>query len=142
MRVTGVFLFALLIAGSCYQNAFSEAQGKGTGAPLRYLSSCEIDLNGDDETDIAFLVETIRGRELIMLLHRPNGYEAFMFKAIGERAQLECRFGKTVRETEASPHSGKEHKTPGAYIEIIYPEASSVAYVWTNGKFSEIWTSD
>ena len=46
-------------------NAFAQT---GTGAPLKYISSCEIDLNNDDEPDIALLVETIKGQELIILM--------------------------------------------------------------------------
>lgn len=127
MRITSALFLVLLTVGGCYKALFAGTQG--IGGPLKYLSSCEIDLNGDNEVDIALLVETVRGRELIVLLRVSEGYKAFVFGSIGEMGQLECRFGKTVRETQASPHFGKEHKTPGAYIEIIYPEASSLAYV-------------
>ncbi len=52
--------------------------GSGSGMPLKYISSCEIDLNADNATDIAFLVETLKGRELIVLMKSVEGYDAFL----------------------------------------------------------------
>jgi len=52
--------------------------GQGNGQPLKYINSCEIDLNGDSESDVALLVETVRGRELIVLLKTVAGYNSFV----------------------------------------------------------------
>jgi hypothetical protein len=81
-----VFVFAVF--GS---SAFAET---GTGMPLKYISSCEKDLNNDNEPDIAMLVETIRGRELIVLMRTGNGYNTFVVARDKANMFLSCHFGK------------------------------------------------
>ncbi len=39
----------------------------GDGAPVKYISSCELDLNKDGVPDLVFLIESLAGRELIVL---------------------------------------------------------------------------
>ena len=34
------------------------------------------------------------------------------------------------------------HKTPGTFLELVYPESSAVAYFWNGNGFTEVWTSD
>ncbi len=117
--------------------------GEG-GTPLKYISSCEIDLNGDDELDIALLVETVRGHELIVLLHSEDGYTSYLLSEDKPGMFLSCHFGDTVTETKAGngPEAGKVFDTPGAYLELAQPEGASVAYFWNGADFSEVWTSD
>jgi hypothetical protein len=116
----------------------------GTGAPLKYISSCEIDLNNDNTPDIAFLVETLRGQELIVLMRFAQGYTAFTISNSKPDMQLSCQFGDSVTETSAGKgkDSGKVYKTPGAYIKLTLPEGSSVVYFWNGKGLKEVWTSD
>ena len=59
-----VLCFSLIIffTSPCL-NVFSDM---GNGMPLKHIDSCELDFNSDDLTDVALLVETIKGRELIV----------------------------------------------------------------------------
>lgn len=57
-------------------------------------------------------------------------------------AVLRCVTASEVRETRAGRDQGRVVSTPGAFIEVVYPEQSSVAYVWTIDTFTAVWTSD
>ena len=119
--------------------SFAEA---GTGMPLKYISSCEIDLTDDDKTDIVFLVETIRGRELIVLIKTEKGYDAQLISTGKPNMHLSCHFGESIKETSAGGKKGRVHNTGGTYIKLTQPESSSVVYFWNNKTFQEVWTSD
>lgn len=114
----------------------------GDGMPFKYISSCEMDLNGDSQPDKAILLEGLAGRELIALIAKKTGYDTFVISTGKNHMFLNCKFGPEVKETVAGSGTGKTHKTPGAYLELIKPESSSVAYFWSNGKFKEVWTAD
>lgn len=138
-----VYLWIIIFIGSS-SISFSET---GSGMPLKYISSCELDFNNDNEPDIAFLVETTRGRELIVLMKTTGGYNAFAVsqeKPGKPEMHLSCHFGKFIRETSAGKGKGegKIYKTNGTYIQLAYPEGSSVAYFWTGKGFKEVWTAD
>ena len=111
-------------------------------APLKFLSSCEIDLNADSKVDIALLVDTVRGRELIVLINTGKGYSAFLLSSGTQFSILSCKFGPTVKETTAYPLKGRVFKTNGTYLELGQPEGASVAYFWSKGGFQQVWTSD
>ncbi|MBI5417586.1 hypothetical protein HZA55_06525 [Candidatus Poribacteria bacterium] len=117
---------------------------KGNGYPFKYISSCEIDLNNDNEPDIALLVETLTGRQVIILIKTKKGYNAFVVSKGKPDMHLSCHFGKYVKETTAGKgkREGKVYKTPGTYIQLALPEGSSVAYFWDGKGFKEVWTSD
>lgn len=114
----------------------------GDGMPLKFISSCEIDLNGDSKADKAILIEGLAGRELIALIAKKNGYEAFVVSSGKPHMYLNCKMGAEVKETEAGGGKGKVHKTPGAFLELIKPESSSVAFIWQDKAFKEVWTAD
>ena len=114
----------------------------GDGMPFKYISSCEIDLNGDNKADKALLIEGLNGRELLALIAKAKGYDAFLVSTGKENMFLNCKFGSEVKETNLGSGKGKTYKTPGAYIELIKPESSAVAYIWFKGSFQEVWTSD
>lgn len=124
-------------------NSYSYAE-TGTGMPLKYISSCELDFNNDDKSDIALLMETNRDRELIVLLSTTSGYNACLVSKDKPNMYLSCHFGKTVKETSAG--KGKEegmiYRTNGTYLQLTQPEGSSVVYFWDGNGFKEIWTSD
>lgn len=114
----------------------------GDGMPLKYISSCEIDLNGDSKADKAFLVEGLNGRELLVLLAKNKSYETHVVSTGKENMFLSCKLGSEVKETVAGRGKGKTYKTPGAFLELVKPESSSVAFVWNKNSFQEIWTAD
>lgn len=114
------------------------------GIPLKYLSSCQMDLNGDSELDMVILVETVRGRELLALIKTPQSYNSYVVSQNKPDMYLSCHYGKTVTETLAG--KGNKHRksytTPGTFISLIQPEGSSVAYFWNGTGFTEVWTAD
>lgn len=131
--LVSVFLLGLMHPGA-------DAKSPVVASPLKYLSSCEVDLNADDEPDAVFLVETARGHELVILLRRSKAYEAHSFSVT--REQLSCPISDTVSETASAAGAGRQLKTPGAYVLLRQPEGPARAFVWTSGKFIEIWTRD
>ena len=114
----------------------------GDGMPFKYISSCEIDINGDGKSDKALLLEGLNGRELIALIAKQKGYDAFVVSTGRENVFLSCRTGTEVKETVAASGKGKIFKAPGAYLELVKPESSSVAFIWNKNMFQEVWTSD
>lgn len=136
-----ICLFGVLIVSSYTTDAISLT---GSGSPLKYISSCELDFNSDEQPDIALLVETLRGRELIVLVKSSEGYNAHVLSKEASNMQLSCHFGKFIKETIAGKgkKEGKTHKPPGTYIKLAHPEGSSVAYFWNANGFTEAWTSD
>lgn len=120
---------------------FSE---KGSGLPIKYISSCEMDFNKDNEADIALWVETVRGRELIVLIKTKSGYDAFLVSTLRGNLSLSCHFGKFINETSSGKGKKdvKVYETPGTYIQLSEPEGSSIVYFWNGNGFTEVWTSD
>jgi hypothetical protein len=117
----------------------------GSGQPLRFISSCQIDLNADGEADVSMLVETVRGWEPIVLMKKSAGYDTYVVAENKTGMYLTCRYGSTVTEFPSDDKSklpGKTYKTPGAYLELAQPEGSAVAYYWNGSGFTEVWTSD
>lgn len=114
----------------------------GDGMPFKYISSCEIDLNGDQKPDKALLIEGLNGRELLALTAKKGGYDTFVVATGKEHMFLNCKIGSEVKETIAGGGKGKTYKTTGAYLELVKPESSSVAYIWSKGSFQEVWTAD
>jgi len=141
MKIFMTCLFCILFFIGLVPNSLCEV---GNGAPLKYIASCELDLNNDGDPDIAFLVETLKGRELIVLLRTKNGYKAFLLSRGKPNMYLSCHFGKYVEETLAGKgeKKGKVYKTNGTYLKLTQPEGSSVAFFWNNNTFQEVWTSD
>jgi hypothetical protein len=135
-------IFALVVTIFAFCNA-SHA-GTDNGTPVKYITSCEIDLNGDDKSDIALLIESVRGRELIVLLRTDNSYDAHLISSnVGENMFMSCHFGKTIRGIADSAGSKDVVcETPGAYVELYQPEGASVAYYWNGSEFKEVWLSD
>jgi hypothetical protein len=137
-----MILFA--VAGILFINA-APFGSSGAGTPFKYISSCEIDLNDDDRCDLAMLIETIEGRELIVLLRTEAGYEAFLLaRKIDENFHLASHFGKTIRDTEAGDDSEvrRQFEVPGAYLTLYQPEGAATAYFWDGIGFTEVWVSD
>ncbi|OHE54651.1 MAG: hypothetical protein A2027_04595 [Thermodesulfovibrio sp. RBG_19FT_COMBO_41_18] len=134
-----IHLFSVFILIYLSVNAYSIT---GDGNPLKYISSCELDFNNDNEPDLALLVETLMGRQLIVLLKTAKGYNTFVVSRGKPDMHLSCHFGKIIKETTAGGGKGRTYKTPGTYIKLTRPEASSVVYFWDGKGFKEVWTSD
>jgi len=114
------------------------------GLPLKYISSCEIDLNQDGFSDIALLVETVRGTELLALLKTKDGYNTFILKRDVNGVLLRGIYGKTVEETKSGigKSDAKIYQTPGAYLSLSAPEGSESVFFWNGKDFTEVWTAD
>jgi hypothetical protein len=135
--------FTMMIALS--GNVSTHSVNPGSGQPLKYFSSCEIDLNSDREADIAMLVETVRGPELLALMKTAKGYNTFVLSTGKQGMYLNCRYGDTVMEhplDQKKTDAERTHKTPGTYLVLSQPEGASVAYFWNGSGFTEVWTSD
>ncbi|MBI4379504.1 MAG: hypothetical protein HY578_10455 [Nitrospinae bacterium] len=136
-----VYICWIIILIGFSSNSFPET---GSGMPLKYISSCELDFNNDDNPDIAFLIETTKGRELIVLMRTKSGYNTFVVSNDKPNMFLSCHFGKTIKETSTGKGKGegKIYEPPGTYIQLTQPEGSSVVYFWDGKGFKEVWTSD
>jgi len=115
------------------------------GEPLKYISSCEIDLNGDKVADIAMLVETVRGREFIVLMKSAEGYDTYVLYCGEESWYFSCAFGEAFTgysEEDSTGSTRKTYRTPGAYLELYIPEGGAEAFFWNGSGFTEVWTLD
>lgn len=124
------------------RNWKSAVGGTQSSSPPKYISSCEIDLNADGIPDLAFLIESSRGRELIVLLKSSRSYqEQLVSDSIPSNMFLRCNSGWTLVQKV-----GKDEflpiDIPGVYIELYQPEGASVGYYWNGNEFKEIWLSD
>lgn len=118
-------------------------QALAIGAPAKFLTSCEIDLNGDKQADLVLSVVTVRGLEVIALMASGETYKGFVLsKNHPPEMRLSCEFGESVKETSAGSSNRRPRivRTPGAYVELSLPEGSSFAYVWTGTGFVQIAT--
>ena len=112
--------------------------------PLKYISSCELDFNNDGSEDIALLVETAKGRELIILMRKPEGFNAFLISNVGQYEYLSCYYGDSLQETAVGKKGKKRavFKTSGTYLSLAHPEGPSRDYFWNGNGFTEVSTSD
>jgi|GEM_PF-7087252 len=141
MKKFSIICIAIILSGICY----SLPQEYGYGLPLKYITGYEIDLNNDNEPDIAMIIETSRGRELMALIKTAEGYNTFVLSEADSTMILLCQIGKTITETTAGTGhkaSGKVYQTPGTYLELSEPEGASVAFFWNGSGFTEVWTAD
>jgi hypothetical protein len=137
MLLFSLFVLILYFPSSCFSQ-------QGDGLPLKYISSCEIDLNNDNKTDIVLLVDTYNGRELIVLLKIDGGYRAFLLSNDKPNVHLSCHYDRFIQETSAGKgkKNGKVYETNGTYIKLFQPESSSIVFFWDKNSFKEVWTSD
>ena len=104
---------------------------------LAIESSCEIDLNGDNRPDIAFIAETSRGYELIVLLRKVRGYKTFLLYEGKPAMSLACHEGGTFETA-----GGTTYETGGAYLILEKFGKPSIAYYWSRRKFAEVWLAE
>lgn len=135
------FEFFIVVA-ACWCLTITAEAATGNENPLKYISSCETDINGDGNLDIALLLENLTGRQLIVLLKTTNGHDGYVVAKDKPGMNLSCHLGKTLTRSMALSEDKKTYTTPGAYLELTLPEGSSVAYFWNGSGFTEVWTSD
>lgn len=134
MRSTTLFIVGLALV--C---AFSGANADdGLARALSVDSSCEIDLNNDSRTDIAFIAETSRGYELIVLLRKIKGYKTYLLYQGKPAMTLTCHRGKVLKV----PDSQTSYRTNGAYLMLEKFGKPTIAYYWSRRKFSEVWMAE
>ncbi len=140
-----LFVVLYVLFSICLFSGVSSAESDiGIGMPMKYISSCEIDLDNNNASDIALLVETVRDRELIVLMKGDKRYEAFLLTTGKKGMLLSCHFGKYVKETSAGrgKKEGKIFETLGTYVKLKQPEGATVVYFWHKNSFKEVWTAD
>jgi hypothetical protein len=133
MKTVTMFIAALILLV-----LISPAHASDIPVPtLPIDSSCEIDLNADKRPDIAFVAETSKGFELIVLLRKVRGFSTFLVFDSKQRLTLSCRKGKTIKLSE-----GKKHKTNGTYLLLEKRGNPFVAYYWRGRTIKEVWAAD
>ncbi len=96
-------LFALGLASS--------SELSHSNVPLKYISSCELDFNNDDVPDIAVLLETFRGHDLIVLMKTDKGYDAYGLSKKASSMHLSCRFESLLRKLRQEREKRREGLT-------------------------------
>jgi hypothetical protein len=114
------------------------------GQPIGFLGGCESDLNADGNTDMALLIDTSRGYELVALMKSSAAAKCYHLKVFKSKMHLTCHHGKQLKETDAGPgeRKGKTYQTNGTYLKLTQTEGASVAYFWSGDAFREVWTAD
>jgi hypothetical protein len=120
----------------------SAAPAQGIGLPVKFLSSCEIDLNGDRQPDLVLELEASSGQQIVALLKNDSGYEAHVITTEMSTMLMSCRLGDSIQPTTAGSGTGQRSAVPGAYVYFNSPEGASVAYYWAGASFAEVWVSD
>ncbi len=138
---------AALVLG-CHRppGSIAHVQREATTA-VECLAACEIDLTGDGEPDTVLYLRSDTGQRLVILVETAAGLSASSWRVREhgvENLLLTCRHGSTLWETQAGPgkRTRKEHRTPGAFVELSQPEGGAVAYYWNGHGFTEVWTAD
>ncbi len=139
MRTTGSVVLILIVAAGI-------TIAQDNKAAVKCISTCEVDLNGDSTSDIAMLIESSRGRQLIVLLGNDTGYSTIVVSdSVDSGMLLSCDYGKYLTETQSADSgdgAGQQVETPGAYLILSQPEGAAAAYYWSHGRFQEIWIAD
>ncbi len=141
-------LMVPMLGVACASTPRSETgPGRSEEAWVDCLAACEIDLTGDGEPDTALYLESGRRQRLVLLVRVPSGLNAYSW-FVGEhgegKLEMTCQRGSVLWETEAGPgaRQKREHRTPGAFVELSQPEGGGAAYYWDGKRFVEVWTAD
>jgi hypothetical protein len=124
--------------------SYAKNNFKGFASPLKYISGYELDLDNDGTLDIATLIETNKGIELIVILQKKSKNITYRLYEGNYSPILSYKFKNTVLETAAGPGKRKpiKHKIHGVYLALSFPESSSIAFFWDKDHFQEISISD
>ena len=134
---------AMLLFVSTFQGGLAQTVDE-IGNPISFVSGCEADLDKDGDQDAALLIHTVSGYELIVIMRSDQGTKSYVLNRSDAGRRLACKYGTELRETGAGPDKGERRtfKIDGAYITLLQPESSEVAYFWMDGDFKEVWLSD
>lgn len=115
-----------------------------SSVPFTKIQSCVIDLNKDNATDVALLIDDGNVGELIILVKSKPNYTIFTLSKRFVGMQLACQSGQVIQETVAGSgkKSTKTHQTNGAYIQLFQNEGGVVDFYWNGVDFTEVWESD
>ena len=114
------------------------------GNPISFVNGCEVDLDKDGDQDSALLIHTGKGYELIVIMRLEQETKSYVLNRSNGARHLNCKYGMEIKETSAGPgkREGRTFKIDGAFITLLQPESSEVAYFWMDGEFKEVWVSD
>lgn len=131
----------LIISLTGFQKVYAYS---GNGSPLKFISSCEIDLNADFKGDIVFLAETLYGYEVIALIRNNDFFKAYILEKNAKNMLLSCHFGKEIAGTNTGKgvQSKKKYKINGAYVKLEYLEGAATVFFWDKDKFKKVWVAD
>lgn len=126
----------------------SNVQGVESGRPVRFYEGCEADFDGNGFTDVAMLVNTSRGVELIVIMKNMDDGRVFLLfesdEPVSKSLHLSCQYEvsvdaivQVVGENRKSPHTINAN-----VIEMVYPEGAAWIYFWKENGFSDLWLSD
>ena len=138
------FTFALAAIAFLFCSPPGTCGDPEAGQPVGFLGGCEIDLNNDGSVDTAFLIDTSRGYELVVLMNMGRTAKSYHLKTVKSKMHFSCHYGKQLKETDAGPgkKKGRTYQTNGTYLKLTQFEGASSAYFWSGDAFKEIWTSD
>lgn len=136
-----IVIISLLFISSICNQAWADQQ---SGLPIDFVGGCEVDLNADGNLDMALLINTTKGYDLIVLMRFKTALRTFIVADANSKTFLSCHYGKKVKGTDAGPgkRDGKIYKINGAYLKLTQPETSSSVYFWSKDMFKEVWLSD
>jgi hypothetical protein len=117
--------------------------GENKAYPVKYINSCQIDLDNNDKEDIVLQIEKQNNQwETIVLMNYGNKYKTYTISK-NKNMYLECYYGHEFFGYDKNLNRKSMHRTNGKYIKLQLPESSSVVYFWNDSKkeFIKIWTS-
>lgn len=110
------------------------------GIPVKFTSGLEADFNHDGLNDVAMVLETSEGQQLMVMMNNGNGYKTHILKKLQSNMVLSCYYDRIVKGTTDKNKEYKEYESSGANIKLKQPEGSAVVFFWNGKGFTEIWT--
>jgi len=138
-KSTAVRLLLVVWLSGCVAYAYA-----GSSEVTSAAAQCTIDLDFDGQVDTVVLIENQEVYELVALLKRDAGYQAFVLSTARQRLELSCVRGASVTGTAAGPgrRTGTVYNTGGSYVVFAQPEGAAAAYFWRRTAFVEVWIAD
>ncbi|NDY42609.1 hypothetical protein G3N55_07100 [Dissulfurirhabdus thermomarina] len=141
-----VSIFTLIIASiALFVTNYRVCATPQSGLPIGFVGGCEIDLNADGNLDLALLLNTAEGYELVVMMRMGENIKSYVVTSANSKTFLTCHYGKELKATIAGKgkrEHGETYQVNGAYLMLTQPESSAAAYFWSKDKFKEVWISD
>lgn len=134
-----IFKFILFALSITFLNSTSNK-----AIPLKYISGCQIDLDKNGELDLAFIIESSNGSELIVLMRKEGRYKSYLLFKECDHMNLSGNYGFNLVATNAGKGKLEKRKvkTNGTYLLLSKPESSKIAFYWDKNKFQQVWLAD